>query len=539
MNIRNIRRKVYYSVLAVSALLVAAGFLVPLLWWGLVLLLPLVGLGTADLLQTRRSLLRNHPIVGHLRFLLEDTGPELRQYIVESNTEGRPFNRDLRSLMYQRAKDVSDKKPFGTELEVYQENYAWIAHSIVPRPLVEDAARSFRVDVGGPVCSHPYSASVYNISAMSFGALSGAAVHAMNEGARKGGFAQVTGEGGISKYHLAAGGDLIWQIGTGYFGCRAPDGSFDPARFKERTSLPSVKMIELKISQGAKPGHGGILPGAKVSAEIAAARRVPVGTACVSPSYHTEFDTPIGLLEFVQRLRDFSGGKPVGFKLCVGRPTEFLAICKAMLETGITPDFITVDGAEGGTGAAPIEFCDHVGMPLREGLVIVHNALMGVGLRDQIKIAASGKLVTAFQIAAALALGADWCNSARGFMFAVGCTQAQACHTNECPVGVATQDPTLQRAIVVRRKSERVYSFHRRTVEALAEVVAATGLDHPDGLAPYHLFQRTSPWEVKRLDELYTFLEHEELLHGHAESLSLYWEQARPDAFAPAIRGSA
>ena len=536
--IRDIRNQVYYSALALSSLLLAGGFLVPLLWWGLVVLLPLAALGTWDLLQTRRSLLRNYPIVGHLRFLLEDTGPELRQYIVESNTEGRPFNRDQRSLMYQRAKDVSDKKPFGTELEVYQENYAWIAHSIAPRPVVEGAARSLRVDIGGPDCAQPYSASVFNISAMSFGSLSGAAVRAMNEGARKGGFSQVTGEGGVSQHHLEAGGDLVWQIGTGYFGCNTPEGGFDPARFEQQAAAPAVKMIELKISQGAKPGHGGILPGAKVNAEIAAARGVPVGTACISPSYHAEFDTPIGLLEFVQRLRGLSGGKPTGFKLCVGRPTEFLGICKAMLETGITPDFVTVDGAEGGTGAAPIEFSDHVGMPLREGIVIVQNALRGVGLRDRIKIAASGKLVTAFNIAAALALGADWCNSARGFMFAVGCVQAQACHTNACPVGVATQDPGLQRALVVRHKSERVYNFHRHTVEALAEVVAAAGLDHPDGLAPYHLFQRTSPWEVKRLDELYTFLEHEQLLHGDTGQLSLYWEQARSDAFAPAIRGS-
>jgi len=322
MRIRDIRRQVYYSVLALSSLLLAGGFLVPMLWWGLVVVLPLAALGTRDLLQTRRSLLRNYPIVGHLRFLLEDTGPELRQYIVASNTEGRPFNRDQRSLMYQRAKDVSDKKPFGTELDVYEENYAWIAHSIAPSPVVEDACRSFRVDVGGPDCPRPYSASVFNVSAMSFGSLSGAAVRAMNEGARKGGFAQVTGEGGVSRYHLEAGGDLIWQIGTGYFGCRAPDGGFDPTRFENQASVPSVKMIELKISQGAKPGHGGILPAAKVNAEIAAARGVPMGTACISPSYHTEFDTPIGLLELVQRLRELSGGKPVGFKLCALRTSS-------------------------------------------------------------------------------------------------------------------------------------------------------------------------------------------------------------------------
>lgn len=537
MKIRDLRKQVYHTVLVLSVALLVGGLFIPALWWGLVLLGPLALLGTRDVLQTKRSLLRTYPIVGHLRFLLEDTGPELRQYIVASNTEGRPFNRDQRSLIYQRSKDVSDKKPFGTELDLYVENYAWIAHSIAPVAVDEDAARTFRVQVGGPHCTQPYSASVFNISGMSFGSLSGAAVRAMNEGAAMGGFAQVTGEGGVSVHHLQGGGDLIWQIGTGYFGCRAPDGTFDPAQFEAQAAAPSVKMIELKISQGAKPGHGGILPGAKVTAEIALARGVPIGTTCASPSYHTAFGTPVGLIEFVQRLRELSGGKPVGFKLCVGRPGEIYAICKAMVATGITPDFITVDGGEGGTGAAPIEFSDHVGMPLREGLVIVHNALRGVGLRDRIKIAASGKLVTAFNIGAALALGADWCNSARGFMFAVGCVQAQACHTNECPVGVATQDPELERALVVRQKNVRVLNFHRHTVDALAEVVAAAGLHHPDGLEPFHLYQRTSPWEVKRLDELYTFLNDGDLLHGPAGTQSLHWSLARADSFAPAVPG--
>jgi glutamate synthase domain-containing protein 2 len=533
MKIRQLRLQPLMTIGGASIAFAAAGFWWWWAWVGLLLTGPLVLLGVWDLLQTRHGLLRNYPLVGHLRFLLEDTGPELRQYIVESNTEGRPFNRDQRSLMYQRAKGVSDKKPFGTELSIYEPPYFWIAHSMAPRAAAEQAHETLRTTVGGPQCGQPYDASVYNISAMSFGSISANAIRSMNRGAKMGGFAQVTGEGGISRYHREHGGDLIWQIGTGYFGCRAEDGAFDADVFAEQASSDQVRMIEIKISQGAKPGHGGILPGEKVTTEIAEARHVRPGMDCSPPSYHTAFRTPLELCAFIGRLRELIGGKPVGFKLCVGRPDEVFAICKAMLETEILPDFITVDGAEGGTGAAPIEFSDHVGMPLREGLVLVQNALVGIGVRDHVRVAASGKLVTAASMAASMALGADWCNTARGFMFAVGCIQAQACHTNECPVGVATQDPSLQRAIVVKDKAERVRNFHHTTVDALAELVGAAGLGHPSELSPAHVFNDTATTEIYTLVTLYSFIEPGQLLDGHAGALlQRYWDRAHPDAFA-------
>ncbi len=489
----------------------------------------LLAIGIYDKTQRRHSILRNYPILGHLRFMLEDAGPELHQYLVESNTSGAPFNRDQRSLMYERAKGVADKKPFGTELDVYAEGYSWIAHSLAPKPLAERPAETLRVLVGAGRCEKPYDASVYNISAMSFGALSANAVLALNAGAKRGGFAHNTGEGGLSRHHRRTGGDIIWQIGTGYFGCRTDQGTFDEEMFAEQASLDQVKMIEIKLSQGAKPGHGGILPAAKVSAEIAEARRVPKGQTCFSPPGHTAFDSPTGLLEWVAKLRELSGGKPVGFKLCVGNPREFFAVCKAMLETRIVPDFVTVDGGEGGTGAAPIEFSDHLGAPLRDGLILVHNALVGVGLRDQLRIAASAKRTSGFEIAAAMAMGADWCNSARGFMLAVGCIQAQSCHTNKCPVGVTTQDPKLQRALDVDDKAERVYRFHRNTVEALAEVTAAAGLSHPTELTADHLWWRLSLTDVRPLGRLYELFEPGQLLDGKvSESLRPYWEGANP-----------
>jgi len=526
MSIRDIRTQVYYGLIAGSVLLVVLGW-----WWGLILTLPLVALGSWDLLQTRHSLLRNYPIIGHLRFLLEESGPELRQYIVESNTEGAPFNRDTRSLLYQRAKNIVDKKPFGTEQDVYAETYAWLAHSMVPKPVVKHASQTFRVDIGGPDCTQPYSCSVLNISAMSFGSLSPNAILALNGGAKKGGFAHNTGEGGISRYHREPGGELTWQIGTGYFGCRNADGRLDRALFSEQARLDAVKMIEIKISQGAKPGHGGILPAKKVTAEIAAARGIPIGEECESPPFHHEFQTPIELCEFIARLRELSGGKPVGFKLCVGRMREFFGVCKAMLETNILPDFITVDGAEGGTGAAPIEFSDHIGVPIREGIVFVHNALEGIGVRDRVKLGASGKRVTAFEIAAAFALGADFCNTARGFMFALGCIQAQSCHTNVCPVGVATQDGWLQRALVPADKSERVYHFHKNTVEALAQVIAASGIEHPSELNHDHLYQRISPTETRSFRDLYDALQPGQLLDGNAGRLQRSWDAANAASF--------
>jgi len=529
--IRKLRDQVWWAFILLS---IGLGVLGTPWVYGLFLTVPLVLLGTYDHFQTRHSLLRNYPIVGHLRFLIEGTGAELRQYIVESNTEGRPFNRDMRSLIYQRSKNVSDKKPFGTELDVYESGYGWLAHSIAPRAVPEDAGKSFRVEVGGPSTTKPYSASLYNISAMSFGSLSGPAICALNKGAAQGGFAHNTGEGGISKYHREFGGDLIWQIGTGYFGCRAADGGFDADHFAEQARWDQVKMIEIKLSQGAKPGHGGILPGKKVTAEIADARRVEVGKTVVSPPFHTAFSSPIELLEFVARLRELSDGKPVGFKLCIGRPHEFFAICKAMVKTGILPDFVTIDGAEGGTGAAPIEFSNHVGLPLKEGVIFAHNALLGIDVRDRVRIAAAGKLVSAFHLATAHAIGADWCNSARGFMFALGCIQAQTCHSNECPVGVATQNPKLARAVVPSDKGERVYHFHHNTVHALADIVAAAGLDHPNKLAPHHVYQRTTETEIHTLASLYPHFERGQLLEDRASpTLQRHWDVAQAETFQP------
>jgi len=397
--IEKIRTKLLWAVIVLVVLFAAAGVAVHWLWFAEVILVPLAALGIWDYTQSKHSILRNYPIMGHLRFVVEDLGPELHQYLVESNTDGTPFDRDKRSLIYRRAKGVDDKKAFGTELDVYKEGYTWMLHSVAPRPMPEDPARSLRVTIGGPDCSAPYSSSVLNISAMSFGALGGAAVRAMNSGAKMGGFAHDTGEGGISRYHRQHGGDLIWQIGTGYFGCRAADGNFDPELFQKNAADPQIKMIELKMSQGAKPGHGGILPGAKVTEEIAEARLVPVGQDVFSPTYHKAFSTPLEMVHFLAELRRLSGGKPVGFKICIGNPIEFASIVKAMLATEIFPDFIVVDGAEGGTGAAPLEFSDSLGTPLIEGLMLVQNTLVGAGIRDRIKVGASGKLVSASAMA--------------------------------------------------------------------------------------------------------------------------------------------
>ena len=479
-----------------------------------VLMMGLVALGIHDLLQTRHAILRNYPIVAHMRFILEDVRPELRQYFFEGDKDGAPFARDQRAIVYQRAKKELDKRPFGTMYDVYQEQYEWLHHSIAPRPAASIDA--MRVDIGlGP---RAYSASLLNISAMSYGALSANAIRSLNKGAQSGGFFHDTGEGGVSPYHREFGGDLVWELGSGYFGARNPVGGFDATLFAEASADPQIKMVELKLSQGAKPGHGGVLPAAKVSAEISQIRGVPIGQDCVSPASHSEFSTPAGLLEFVARMRELSGGKPAGFKLCIGHPWEFMAICKAMLETGITPDFIVIDGKEGGTGAAPLEFMDHVGMPLRDGLSFAHNALIGVGLREKIKIGASGKITSAFDMAKVMALGADWCNAARGFMFAVGCIQAQSCHTGLCPTGVTSQDPARQRAIVVPDKAERVLNFHHNTLHALAELVAAAGLFHPQELRPHHFQRRASSDKVISFAEQYEQLKHGQLLADPASS---------------------
>jgi glutamate synthase domain-containing protein 2 len=495
----------------------------------LVLFIALATIGTFDLIQKRHAVLRNYPLTAHIRFILEEIRPEIRQYFLESEKDGTPFSRDKRAIVYQRAKRALDKRPFGTQNDVYASGYEWLDHSIAPRPVNKEP---FRITIGGPDCKQPYSASVFNISAMSFGALSPNAIRALNTGARKGNFAHDTGEGGYSAYHRQNGGDIIWEIGSGYFSCRNGDGTFCAEKFAENAKNDQVKMVELKLSQGAKPGHGGVLPGAKVTAEIAAARGVPVGVDCISPSRHSAFSTPIEMMQFIAKMRELSGGKPAGFKLCIGHPWEFLAVCKAMLETGIYPDFIVVDGKEGGTGAAPLEFTDHLGMPLREGLSFVHNALVGINARDRIKLGAAGKIVSAFDIARAMALGADWCNSARGFMFALGCIQSQSCHTDRCPTGVSTQDRVRQRALVVPDKSERVFNFQRATVEALAELVAAAGLNHPTEFAPAHFSRRVSQHEVKSFAELYPPLEPGELIKGSADKrFEIPWAMANAKEF--------
>ncbi|HMT38850.1 MAG TPA: FMN-binding glutamate synthase family protein [Thermomonas sp.] len=504
----------------------------PAWWWGAAIFGGLSALGTLDLLQRRSTLRRNYPILAHFRYGLEAIGPEMRQYFIQSDTAEVPFSREQRALVYQRAKGVNDVRPFGSLHDPYAVDYEWINHSLAPARI---ASADFRIVVGAGR-AQPYAASVFNISAMSFGSLSAAAIRALNGGARQGGFYHDTGEGSISPYHREAGGDLVWEIGSGYFGCRNDDGSFSEERFAANARDPQVRMIEVKLSQGAKPGHGGVLPAAKVSPEIAATRGVPVGQDCVSPAAHAAFDSPRGLLAFVERLRNLSGGKPTGFKLAIGHPWEWFGIAKAMQETGIVPDFIVVDGAEGGTGAAPAEFIDHVGLPMHEALMLVHNTLVGLGLRDQVRVAAAGKIVSAFDIARTLAMGADWCNAARGYMFALGCIQSLSCHTDRCPTGIATQDPRRWGRLDVPDKATRVAAFHRNTLHALRDLLCAAGLQHPDQLGPEHILRRVSPTEVRSLGALYRFLTPGELLGGRLPEHAVFrnfWQVARSDAFAP------
>ncbi|WP_137153449.1 FMN-binding glutamate synthase family protein [Rhizobium sp. FKL33] len=512
--------------------LISMGFFHPVILGFFLLSLFLSVVGIHDIVQSRHAVLRNYPISGHARYIMEDLRPKIRQYFFEGEKDGRPFPRDKRSLAYQRAKGQLDKRPFGTEYDVYEPRYEWISHSLAPTRIAD---HHFRVIVGGPDCTQPYSHSVLNISAMSFGSLSANAIRALNKGAKTGGFAHDTGEGGISPYHREYGGDLIWEIGSGYFGCRHDDGSFSPERFEKAAADPQVKMIEIKLSQGAKPGHGGVLPKAKITPEIAEIRGIPMDRDCVSPAGHPAFSTPLELMAFIAQLRKLSGGKPVGFKLCIGHAHEFLAVVKAMLATGVTPDFIVVDGKEGGTGAAPSEYIDHIGMPLREGLTFVHNALIGAGLRDKIRIGASGMIISAFDIARVMALGADWVNMARGFMFSIGCIQSQACHTDHCPVGVATQDEHRQRALVVPDKATRVAQFHAKTLEALAEVVAGAGLHHPSEFKPFHFHKRINHSQVTTFTHLYPPLRSGELLEGTNDvRFHIPWQIARAESFAPA-----
>ncbi|MCB9885012.1 MAG: FMN-binding glutamate synthase family protein [Planctomycetes bacterium] len=503
------RRQFLIVSIVLMVALAALSWVWPPVLWSLLVFGPLLAAGYQDYFQQRQAIRRNFPILGRFRYLFEAIRPEINQYFVESNTDGRPFSRDERSVVYQRAKDTLDTVPFGTRLDVYQPGYEWMNHSLAP--LHVDPA-TLRVTIGGPACTQPYDASLLNISAMSYGSLSGNAIRALNGGARDGGFAHNTGEGGISPHHLANGGDLIWQIGTGYFGCRNADGGFDPELFAKNASRPEVKMIELKLSQGAKPGHGGILPAAKVTPEIAAIRHVPLGKDVLSPPGHSAFSTPVEMMHFLATMRELSGGKPVGFKLCLGKRREFLALCKAMVATGVTPDYIAVDGGEGGTGAAPVEFTNRVGSPAVEAIAFVHNALVGFGVRDRVRVLAAGRITTGFGVLKALMLGADLVYSARGMMLALGCIQALRCNANVCPTGVATQDPHLEAGLVVTDKRRRVASFHRETLASVAELLGAMGLSSTRQLRPWHLMRRVSPTEVRHYGELFHYLQSGDLL---------------------------
>ena len=526
------RHAAYFASCALALLALALTLRDASWWWALLVFGGLALLGTWDVLQRKSTLRRNYPLLAHFRYGLETIGPEIRQYFIQSDTSEVPFSREQRALIYQRAKHVNDVRPFGTLQDVYGVDYEWINHSMAP---AEVADHDFRITIGAG-CAQPYSASVFNISAMSFGALSAAAIRALNGGAKRGGFYHDSGEGSISRYHREAGGDLVWELGSGYFGCRNHDGSFNEARFAEQASDSQVKMIEVKLSQGAKPGHGGVLPAAKLSAEIAAARDVPMGQDCVSPAQHSAFSTPLELLQFVAHLRTLSGGKPTGFKLAIGHPWEWFGIAKAMQESGLLPDFIVVDGAEGGTGAAPAEFVDHVGVPMHEGLLLVHNTLVGLNLRDQIKLGAAGKIVSAFDIARTMALGADWCNAARGYMFALGCIQSLSCHTNRCPTGIATQDPSRWQHLDVPDKATRVFEYHDNTLRALRDLLCAAGLEHPDQLGPEHILRRVSPTEVRSLAARYRYLAPGVLLRGEDPGHAVFhdfWRVARSDAFMP------
>ncbi|MFJ9248609.1 FMN-binding glutamate synthase family protein [Streptomyces sp. NPDC101776] len=515
----------------VAAALAGAGVAVAVSpwWWTAAVPLAVLGvIGVWDLTQRRHSVLRNYPVIGHARFLLERLRPELQQYFVERNFDGRPFDRDIRSIVYERAKGTAAEEPFGTERDVYQAGYEYLVPSMAPRPVPEHPPR---VRIGGPDCTRPYDMALLNVSAMSFGSLSANAVLALNQGAAAGGFAHDTGEGGLSEYHLRPGGDLVWEIGTGYFGCRTRDGDFDAGEFTEKASGESVKCVSLKLSQGAKPSIGGVLPGAKVNAEIARVRDVPQGETVISPPYHRVFSTPRELVRFIARMRELSGGKPAGFKLCVGSRRQFLAVCKAMIEEGTAPDFIVVDGAEGGTGAAPLEFADHIGTPLTEGLMTVHNALVGAGLRDRIRIGASGKIATGADLVKRLVQGADYGNAARAMMFAVGCIQAQRCHTNTCPVGVTTQDPRRARALDVDDKAARVRRLQEATVGSALQIMASMGVTDPAQLRPHMLRRRVDPQTVRSYDDLYEWLAPGQLLVEPPADWAADWKAADPDHF--------
>lgn len=503
--------------------------------WAYLIIIPIVGLGFHDITQKKKTVLQIYPVIGHIRYFFESIRPEIQQYFVESDTNGVPFSREYRSLVYQRAKKQRDTRPFGTIFDVYKTGYEWVNHSIAPKDI---ASHNPRVKFGGEACHKPYEASLLNISAMSYGALSKNAILALNKGAKIGGFAHNTGEGGVSAYHLEHGGDLIWQIGTGYFGCRDENGRFDPELFARTSRRNIVKMIEVKLSQGAKPGHGGLLPAAKLTPEIAKIRGVPMGQDVISPGAHSAFSTPRGLLLFISYLREMSGGKPVGFKLCIGDKSEFLAICKAMLETGITPDFITIDGSEGGTGAAPIEMTNSVGTPLREGLVFAHNALVGIDVRDKVRIIASGKAISAFHMLRLLALGADTVNSARAMMLALGCIQARSCHNDNCPTGIATQKASRFNALDVDLKAERVANYQTANIKSLVDIVAGAGVSSVENITPDHIHHRVSGGQTRRYSELYEFLEEGILLtkETRPKNWGRDWDRANAQSWSDECR---
>ncbi len=525
-----VRRLFYLISILVFAIIIGLSFAWPNILYSLIILIPIFLLGIYDILQKESNILRLFPLVGHLRYWLQDIRPQIQQYFIETNTDGTPFSREDREMVYQRATKTLDTLPFGTQRDVHAPGFDSINHSLSPKVVPQSEAR---IIVGGPQCEKPYDASRLNISAMSFGAISKNAVRALNRGAKMGDFAHNTGEGSLSPYHLQEGGDIIWQIASAYFGCRTKEGRFDDEVFKKKSRLANVKMIEIKLSQGAKPSHGGVLPAVKISPEIAKIRGVEMGKDCISPATHPEFSTPKGLLEFVVRLRELSDGKPVGFKLCIGSREEFLGICKAMLETGIYPDFITVDGAEGGTGAAPVEFTDFIGVPLNEGLVFVRNALVGTGLREHIRIIASGKIISGFDMISKFALGADMCNSARGMMFSLGCIQARRCNKNTCPTGVTTQKPDRVYALDVDDKAPRVRNFHDATIESALDVLGAAGLDRISDLTPNYLYRRVDNAKVLHYDEIYHFLEPGQLLREEnlPAPLKDAWIKSHADRF--------
>jgi glutamate synthase domain-containing protein 2 len=488
-------------------------------------------MGLYDMYQSKKTIRKNFPLLGRMRYLLEGLGPEIRQYFVETDLEGKPFNRLQRSIVYQRSKKESDSMPFGTQLDVYKDGYEWINHSIRAIPFSK-VNENPKVHIGSSQCTKPYDASMFNISAMSFGSLSKNAILALNNGAKQGGFYHNTGEGGLSPYHLQ-GGDVVWNIGTGYFSCRTDEGKFNYDEFVKRATLDNVKMIEIKFSQGAKPGHGGILPKEKVTDEIAAIRLVSKGQDILSPPTHSAFSTPLELMDFVKLLRKGSEGKPIGIKICIGNKSEFLSICKAMVETKTYLDFITVDGGEGGTGAAPQEYSDHVGMPLRDAIAFVYDALNGFGIKDQIKIIASGKVITGFDIVRTLSLGADLCNSARGMMFALGCIQALECHNNTCPTGVATQNPDLMKGLVPEEKSVRVARFQHETVKSAMDLMASAGLSHPDEVTRDVITTRIDRNKVETFAEIFPELETGCLLFESTvpKEFLYFWRKASSEKF--------